>query len=81
MSDAQSRPSLEFGAMDSHQYHTLSLSLSLSLTGEASTSLLDVRPVITNNPRALGQGLVCVWHLYHFPVVPTQGAILEQGEY
>ena len=43
--------------------------------------ILDVRPVITNNQRALGQGLVGVWRLHHFPVVPTQGAILEKGEY
>ena len=42
---------------------------------------LDVRPVITNNPRALRQGLVGVWRLYHVPVVPTQGAIPEKGEY
>ena len=57
------------------------VSTSLSHTGEASSSLLDVRPVITNNPRALGQGLVGVWRLYHFPVVPTQGVIPEEGEY
>ena len=37
--------------------------------------------MITNNPRALEQGLVGVWCLYHFPVIPTQGAILEKGEY
>ena len=43
--------------------------------------LFGVRPVITNTPRALGQGLVGVWHLYHFPVVPTQGTIPEKGEY
>ena len=34
-----------------------------------------------NIPRDLGQGLVGVWRLYHFPVVPTQGSILEKGEY
>ena len=33
------------------------------------------------NPRALGQGMVGVWCLYQFPVVPTQGAIPEKGEY
>ena len=43
--------------------------------------IYDVRPVITNNPRALGQGLVGVWRLYHFPVVPTQGVIPEEDEY
>ena len=46
-----------------------------------AAKIIDVRPVITNNPRALEQGLVGVWHLYHFPVVPTQGAIPEKGEY
>ena len=35
--------------MDSHQYQPLSLSQE-----KHQTSLLDVRPVITNNPRALG---------------------------
>ena len=34
----------------------------------------------SNIPRALGQGLVGVWRLCHFPVVPTQGAIPEKGE-
>ena len=32
-------------------------------------------------PRALEQGLVGVWRLYHFPVVPTQGAIPGKGKY
>ena len=52
----------------------------ISHTGEASSSLLVIQPVITNNPRALGQGLVGVWRLYHFPVVPTQRVIPEEGE-
>ena len=48
-----------------------------------STLPRDVWMVLnnTNNPRALGQGSVGVLRLYHFSVVPTQGAIPEKEEY
>ena len=41
--------------------------------------IIDVRPVITNNLRALGQCLVGVWRLHHFPVVPTTGSNPVEG--
>ena len=53
--------------------------------GYLESIYLDAAPSVSiwgiNNPRALGQGLVGVWLLYHFPVVPTQGAIPEKGKY
>ena len=32
------------------------------------------------SPRAARQGMASVWRLYHFQVVPTQGAIPEEGK-
>ena len=45
----------------------------LALKTQKWATKIDIRPVITNNPRALGQGLYGVWRLYHFPVVRNPG--------